>query len=199
MLLDGEAGTRRRRRGRRPPRVEQRVRGHRPHVLVLDLSMPGGPILRRSAELRSEAPDTAIVATTMIDDPRFAHESARGGRKRLRAQEDAATRASRGVGAPPSATASSPREWPRRSPCARSRGPRRPQRAGDRRAAPDRARAHERGDRRACCRSPSRTSRRTARTSTASSASRRGPSSCATRSGASSWPCRSRAVATTAE
>lgn len=55
--------------------VQRHVRAHRPHVLVLDVSMPGGPILAAIRQLRSSAPATAIVVTTMLDDPRFAREA----------------------------------------------------------------------------------------------------------------------------
>jgi two-component system response regulator NreC len=56
------------------PMVMRHVQTHRPHVLVLDVSMPGGPILTAIRELRVKAPETAIVVTTMLDDPRFARE-----------------------------------------------------------------------------------------------------------------------------
>jgi two-component system response regulator NreC len=45
-----------------------------PHVLVLDVGMQAGAILSVIRELRARAPETAIVVTTMTDDPRFARE-----------------------------------------------------------------------------------------------------------------------------
>ena len=45
---------------------------HQPHVVVMDLTMPGGSSLATIRRVSSEVPDTAIVVTTMIDDPGFA-------------------------------------------------------------------------------------------------------------------------------
>ncbi len=59
--------------------VVRHVRAHQPHVLVLDVSMPGGSVLTAIRELRSDAPQTAIVVTTMVDDPRFAREALAAG------------------------------------------------------------------------------------------------------------------------
>ena len=79
LLLDGEPGLDVVGEASTIPSVQRHVRGHRPHVLVLDVSMPGGSVLTAIRELRSEAPETAIVVTTMIDDPRFAHEALAAG------------------------------------------------------------------------------------------------------------------------
>ena len=43
-------------------------------VVLLDVNMPGGAILASIRALCREASDTAVVVTTMIDDPRFARE-----------------------------------------------------------------------------------------------------------------------------
>ena len=56
------------------PMAMRQVQTQGPHVLVLDVGMPAGSILRVIRELRSRAPETAIVVTTMTDDPRFARE-----------------------------------------------------------------------------------------------------------------------------
>jgi len=45
------------------------VRGDRPHVLVLDLEMPGGSSLETVVRLRCLAPDTEIVVLTMEPSP----------------------------------------------------------------------------------------------------------------------------------
>ena len=45
------------------------VRLHDPHVLVLDLSLPGGSSLAAIRELRAEAPRTEIVVLTMQGEP----------------------------------------------------------------------------------------------------------------------------------
>lgn len=52
----------------------RQVQTHEPNVLVLDIGMPSGAILGVIRELRARAPDTAVVVTTMLDDPRFARE-----------------------------------------------------------------------------------------------------------------------------
>ena len=71
------------------PTMLQHVRGHLPHVLVLDLTMPGGSSLSAIRRLRSEAPDTEIVVTTMTDDPRFAREAIAAGASGYVLKDDA--------------------------------------------------------------------------------------------------------------
>jgi two-component system, NarL family, response regulator NreC len=51
------------------------VRGHHPHVLVLDLNMPGGSSLEAIPQIREEFPDTQIVVLTMQQEPAFAREA----------------------------------------------------------------------------------------------------------------------------
>ena len=51
------------------------VRGHHPHVLVLDLNMPGGSSLDAIPAIRSESPDTQIVVLTMQQEPAFARQA----------------------------------------------------------------------------------------------------------------------------
>ncbi len=79
LLLDGEPGFDVVGEASNIHSMQRHVRGHRPHVLVLDVSMPGGSVLTAIRELRAEAPETSIVVTTMIDDPRFAHEALAAG------------------------------------------------------------------------------------------------------------------------
>ena len=55
----------------------ENVRGGRPHVLVLDLSMPGG--LQTISELRERVPDTQIVVITMEENPAFAQRAPAAG------------------------------------------------------------------------------------------------------------------------
>jgi len=57
----------------------QKVRAHRPKVLVLDLNMPGEPSLPAIPQFLEGSPDTAIVVLTMQDDPAFAREALRSG------------------------------------------------------------------------------------------------------------------------
>jgi len=61
------------------PMAMRHVQTHSPHVLVLDIGMPGGSILAAIRELRARAPETAVVVTTMLDDPRFAREALAAG------------------------------------------------------------------------------------------------------------------------
>jgi two-component system response regulator NreC len=55
------------------------VLGHRPHVLVLDLNMPGEPSLQVIPRIVEQSPETAIVVLTMQEDPNFAREALRSG------------------------------------------------------------------------------------------------------------------------
>ena len=55
------------------------VRGHHPHVLILDLNMPGESGLELIPRLREEAPETAIVVLTMQRDPAFARQALSAG------------------------------------------------------------------------------------------------------------------------
>lgn len=51
------------------------LRGHRPDVLVLDLSMPGEPSLEAIPKLRKEFPGTQIVVLTMQTEPAYARQA----------------------------------------------------------------------------------------------------------------------------
>lgn len=51
------------------------VRSVHPHVLVLDLSMPGGSVLQALGELGERAPDTQIVVLTMNESAAFAQQA----------------------------------------------------------------------------------------------------------------------------
>jgi two-component system, NarL family, response regulator NreC len=55
------------------------VHGRRPHVLVLDLTMPGGSSLQTISELRERVPDTQIVVITMDENPAFAQRALAAG------------------------------------------------------------------------------------------------------------------------
>jgi len=55
------------------------LRGHRPHVLVLDLNMPGESSLEAIPGLRTEFPETQIVVLTMQDDPAYARSALSAG------------------------------------------------------------------------------------------------------------------------
>src|SRR5262249_18546418 len=51
------------------------VNGHAPHVLVLDLQMPGGSNIETIRQLRERAPDTKIVVLAMERSPSFAERA----------------------------------------------------------------------------------------------------------------------------
>lgn len=51
------------------------VKGHAPHVLLLDLRMPGGSSIEAIRRLRAEVPETEIVVVTMEDNPVFARQA----------------------------------------------------------------------------------------------------------------------------
>lgn len=61
------------------PSAERAVRAHRPHVLVLDLNMPGEQSLPAIPRFVADLPETAVVVLTMQQDPAFAREALRSG------------------------------------------------------------------------------------------------------------------------
>jgi two-component system response regulator NreC len=73
------------------PATVRKVRGYKPNVLVLDLSMPGGSSLAAIATLLEASPHTAIVVLTMHNDPAFAHEAIRAGAHAFVLKEAAGT------------------------------------------------------------------------------------------------------------
>ncbi len=150
------------------------VRGHHPRVLVLDLNMPGGSSLDAIPAMREESPDTQIVVLTMQQEPAFARQALSAGAIGYVLKEaadgelvEAVRRAAIGeTYLNPSLGARIAAEPPP--------GPaRRPLRARGRRAAPDRARPHQRRDRRRSCTSRCAPSRPTAATSSRSCCSSR--------------------------
>ncbi|HWO48941.1 MAG TPA: response regulator transcription factor [Solirubrobacterales bacterium] len=57
------------------------VLGHKPSVLILDLSMPGLPSLEALPKVFEASPDTKVVVLTMQNEPAFARTSLQGGAK----------------------------------------------------------------------------------------------------------------------
>jgi two-component system response regulator NreC len=55
------------------------VLGHKPAILVLDLSMPGTPSLELLPKIAESSPETAVVVLTMQNEPAFAREAIRQG------------------------------------------------------------------------------------------------------------------------
>jgi two-component system, NarL family, response regulator NreC len=79
MLLDAEDGLEVIAEAGDVREAVRKVRAYKPDVLVLDLSMPGGPSLEAIPDLRRASPATAIVMLTMEDEPRFARAALRAG------------------------------------------------------------------------------------------------------------------------
>lgn len=55
------------------------VKGHLPHVLLLDLRMPNGSSIQAIRRLHKEAPETEIVVATAEDSPVFARQAIEAG------------------------------------------------------------------------------------------------------------------------
>src|SRR5260370_21074093 len=55
------------------------VRGHHPHVLVLDLNLPEGLSLPAIPDIRAEHPETQIVVLTMQNEPAYARQAMAAG------------------------------------------------------------------------------------------------------------------------
>jgi two-component system response regulator NreC len=59
--------------------VVRHVQGQRPHVLVLDLRMPGGSSIDAIKKLRAQVPETQVVVLTMDDSSMFAQQALNAG------------------------------------------------------------------------------------------------------------------------
>jgi two-component system response regulator NreC len=79
LLLEAESGLRVKAEAGTVPDAIRMARAHRPDILVLDLTMPGGSGLAAIPTIRVEAPTTAIVVLTMQDDPSFARRALQAG------------------------------------------------------------------------------------------------------------------------
>ncbi len=79
MLLEAEPGFEVVSEAGDAEEAARKVRGHRPHVLVLDLNMPGGSGLGIVPRIREESPETQIVVLTMQSEPAFAREAMQAG------------------------------------------------------------------------------------------------------------------------
>ncbi len=79
MLLEAEPGFKVVSEAGDAEEAARKVRGHRPHVLVLDLNMPGGSGLGIVPRIREESPETQIVVLTMQSEPAFAREAMQAG------------------------------------------------------------------------------------------------------------------------
>ena len=79
LLLESEAGLQVLAEAGTVPDALRMTRAHRPDVLLLDLTMPGGSSLAAIPALREELPATAIVVLTMQNDPSFARQALQSG------------------------------------------------------------------------------------------------------------------------
>jgi two-component system, NarL family, response regulator NreC len=79
LLLDGEDGVEVIAEAVDLASVVRLVRSRRPHVLVLDLSMPDGSSIETIGKLCERVPDTQIVVLTMDDSPVVAQRALAAG------------------------------------------------------------------------------------------------------------------------
>lgn len=75
LLLDGEEGVQVIAEAEDMAAAVRHVHDRKPHVLVLDLRMPGGSSIEMIGKLRERAPDTQVVVLTMEDNPVFAQHA----------------------------------------------------------------------------------------------------------------------------
>jgi two-component system response regulator NreC len=78
-LVEAEAGMRVLAEAANVADAERLTSLHAPHVLVIDLNMPGGSVLEAIPRLREQSPDVGIVVLTMQDDPAFARQALQAG------------------------------------------------------------------------------------------------------------------------
>jgi two-component system response regulator NreC len=79
MLLESEGGFEVVAEGGSAEDAVRYVRGHKPDVLILDLTMPGGSSLAAIPEVKEISPGTEVVILTMQNDPAFAREALQAG------------------------------------------------------------------------------------------------------------------------
>lgn len=79
QLLDNEAGFEVVAEAEDVESARRYLRGHHPHVLVLDLNMPGEPSIEAIPKLRTEFPETQIVVLTMQNEPAYARSALSAG------------------------------------------------------------------------------------------------------------------------
>lgn len=78
------------------------VQTHRPRLLILDVTMPGGPSLGAVSDLLADHPDLAITVLTMHEDPGYARAALQAGAQSFvlkQAEPDELLRAFRIAGA----------------------------------------------------------------------------------------------------
>jgi two-component system response regulator NreC len=66
------------------------VLGHKPTVLILDLSMPGTPSLELMPQMIESSPETSVIVVTMQNEPAFARKALQAGAKGFVIKQSAA-------------------------------------------------------------------------------------------------------------
>jgi two-component system response regulator NreC len=66
------------------------VLGHKPTILILDLSMPGKPSLEMMPQIIEASPETSVVVVTMQNEPAFAKQALQSGAKGFVVKQSAA-------------------------------------------------------------------------------------------------------------
>jgi two-component system response regulator NreC len=67
------------------------VLGHKPAILILDLSMPGKPSLELLPQMTEASPDTSVIVLTMQNEPAFARQALQAGAKGFVVKQSAAS------------------------------------------------------------------------------------------------------------
>lgn len=67
------------------------VLGHKPSILVLDLSMPGRPSLEMMPQITENSPETAVIVVTMQNEPAFAKQALQSGARGFVVKQSAAS------------------------------------------------------------------------------------------------------------
>jgi two-component system response regulator NreC len=67
------------------------VLGHKPSILVLDLSMPGRPSLELMPKIAEDSPQTAVIVVTMQNEPAFARQALQSGARGFVVKQSAAS------------------------------------------------------------------------------------------------------------
>jgi two-component system response regulator NreC len=66
------------------------VLGHKPTILVLDLSMPGRPSVELMPQIIESSPSTSVIVVTMQNEPAFARQALQAGAKGFVIKQSAA-------------------------------------------------------------------------------------------------------------
>lgn len=79
MVLEAEGGIEVVAEAADADEAARRTLGHKPDILLLDLSMPGTPAIEAIPKIVERSPDTAIIVLTMQKEPAFARQALQSG------------------------------------------------------------------------------------------------------------------------